>query len=60
MKAIENNEMEKERIFIAEEDSNSKDEEKNKGLKCLEHAEMKATYYYLIYDKEIQLEVEDG
>jgi hypothetical protein len=29
MKAIENNEIKKKRIFIAEEDSNSKDEEEN-------------------------------
>ncbi len=42
MKAIENNEIEKKGIFIAEKDFDSKDEEENEGLTCLEHAEMKA------------------
>ncbi len=41
MKAIENNELQKKRIFIDEEDSESEVEEENKGLTCLGQAEMK-------------------
>ena len=36
MKAIKNDELQKKRIFTDEEDSESEDEEENKGLTCLE------------------------
>jgi hypothetical protein len=52
MKAIENEELQKKRIFIDEEDLDSKDEEENKGLTCLECTEMKATDDTLINGKE--------
>ncbi len=60
MKAIENNQLQKKRIFINEEDLDSKDEEENKELTCLECTEMKAMDDTLINGKEIQLQVLDG
>jgi hypothetical protein len=53
MKAIENNELQRKRIFIDEEDLDRKEEEENKGLTCLECAEMKAMDDSLINGKEI-------
>jgi hypothetical protein len=60
MQAIENDELQKKRIFIDEEDSESEDKEENKGLTCLGQAEMKATDESLINGKEIQLQVSGG
>ncbi len=61
MKAIENDVLQKKRIFIDEENSDSEDMEVKKGfLTCLECAEMKAMDDTLINSKEIQLQVSNG
>ncbi len=53
MKAVENDEIKKMRIFIADDDSDSEDDEHNKESTCLERAEKKATDSTLIYGQEI-------
>jgi hypothetical protein len=60
MKAVENDEIKKRRIFIADDDSDSKNDEHNKESTCLERAEKKATGSTLIYGKEIQLQAAHG
>jgi hypothetical protein len=59
MRAIELDEK-KYRKFTLEEESDSKDEEENKGLACLGRAVMKAMDDALIHGEVIQSEVAEG
>ena len=60
MKAFENDEIKKTRIFIADDDSDSKGDEHNKESTCLECAEKKAPDSTLIYGSKIQLQAAHG